>query len=170
MERWLQIDEFPVYSVSDQGRVRNDYTGRIMTLLTNDAGVVVVYLVRDGKQSSRGVAKLVATHFLPHNTNDIFDTPMHLDGDRTNNAAENLIWRPRWYAFKYHQQFDRYRRPYVDCPIIETQTGTIFANSWEATVTLGILETDIAHSFHAYQGRGETIPAHPTIYCFRRLD
>lgn len=170
MESWLQINGFDIYSVSSLGRIRNDRTRRIMVPGKNAAGVATIYLVRDGKQYTRGIARLVAKHFLPHNTDDIFDTPMHLDGDRANNAADNLIWRPRWYAAKYLQQFEQYRRPYVDCPLIETQTGQTFENSWEAAKHFGLLERDIAHSFHVYHGRGEIEPAWPTLYCFRRLD
>lgn len=167
MERWLKIQEFPRYSISDQGRVRNDDNDRLMTLLVNHSGVVSVYLVRDGRQYNRGVAKLVATHFLPHST-DIANTPMHLDGDRTNNAADNLIWRPRWYATKYLHQFERHRVPFVGVPIVEEETGLIFKNSWDATTYFGILEADIAHSFHAYEGRGEIVRALPTNYRFRK--
>ena len=29
-EKWLVIEEFPVYEVSDMGRVRNTKTGRIL--------------------------------------------------------------------------------------------------------------------------------------------
>jgi len=169
MERWLQIQEFPRYSVSDQGRVRNEDTGRIMTPVSNGAGVMAVYLTQDGRQYARGVAKLVATHFLPHTT-DAAGTPLHRDGDRTNNSAENLLMRPRWYVFKYLQQFERYRPPFVDLPIIETETGIIFPNSWEATKHFGILETEIAHSYHAYHGRGERVRAIPTFYYFRRYE
>jgi hypothetical protein len=142
MEHWLSIDEFPRYSVSDQGRVRNDDTGRILATTINQAGVVMVGLTRDGRQYKRGVAKLVADRWLPHHgSDDIFTVPMHLDGP-----------------------------PFVNCPIIETQTGAIFENSWEATITYGVLETHVAQSFHAFQGAGEIQPAWPLMYTFRRYD
>lgn len=167
-ERWLQIQEFPRYSISSKGRVRNDDTGRIMSMVTNGAGVLAVYLVRDGRQYSRGVARLVANHFLPHNTNELFDTPLHLDGDRLNNDVENLVWRPRWYATAYLRQFEEYRVPFVNRPMIETTTGLIFDNSWEAAKHFGLLETKVAKSYHLYQGGDETEAAWPTFYCFRR--
>lgn len=170
MERWLQIREFPRYSISDQGRARHDESDRIMAVMKNKGGVALVFLSRDGRQYSRGLARLVAEHFLPHNTNEQFDTPLHLDGDRMNNAVKNLVWRPRWYAFKYQQQFEEYRPPFVDCPLIETTTQMVFANSWDATTFLGVLERDIAKSFHKYQGGGEIEPAWPTAYYFRRYD
>lgn len=166
MEKWRQIRDFPRYSVSDQGRIRNDDTDRIMALVQNGSGVVMAFLVREGRQYARGVAKLVATHFLPDG-NHLATTPVHRDGDRTNNFVENFVLRPRWYAYKYQQQFERDRRPFVDHSIIETETGQVFANSWEAAVHFGVLETEVAHSYHAYEGRGERVRALPTYYYFR---
>ena len=169
MERWLQIDEFPRYQVSDQGRIMNIDTERIMSMVQNAAGVLAVYLVRDGKQYSRGVAKLVASHFLPHTT-DMQSAPMHLNGDRMDNRAENLIWRPRWYAIKYLRQFEEYRPPYVPVPIQEMETGEIFPNSFEAMQRFGLLEYEIAKSFHMYEGNGELYRASPTNLHFRRAE
>lgn len=166
MERWLKVDEFPKYSVSDQGRVRNDETERIMTMMRNTAGVLMTFLVRDGKQYSRGVAKLVATHFLPH-ASGLNNTPMHLDGDRTHNAAHNLIWRPRWYVTKYQQQFEEYRTPFVNRDIVEMETGQEFLNSWDAATHFGLLESQIAKSYHLYESTGEIYRASPTNLHFR---
>ncbi len=170
MERWLQIQEFPDYSVSNLGRIRKDSTDRIMALAPNNAGVLTAYLVRNGRQYARGVARLVAQHFLPRDVNVLFSTPMHLDGDRTNNAVDNLMWRPRWYALKYVRQFEEFRPPYVDRPLIEMETGLVFANSWEATKHFGLLEGEIARSYHAYHGRGEILRAWPSYYRFQRYD
>jgi hypothetical protein len=161
MERWLQIDEFPGYSVSDQGRVRNDLTDRIMVMVRNRAGVLMVGLFKDGVQYKRGVAKLVAERFLPHNTLETFNTPMHLDGDRTNCAASNLVWRPRWYVQKYQQQFETYRQPYVEHKVQEVGSGVIYVNSWEAAITNGLREFEVAKSVY------ENTTAWPTYQTFR---
>lgn len=161
MERWLEIDEFPGYSISSQGRVRNDVTGRIMVMVRNKGGVLMVGLVLDGKQYKRGIAKLVADRFLPHNTLDTFDTPMHLDGDRSNCAVNNLVWRPRWYVNKYQQQFEHYRQPYVDAKIYDVATGDLYSNSWEAAITNGLREYEVAKSVY------ELTKAWPTYQSFR---
>lgn len=146
MERWLPIDEFPGYSVSDQGRVRNDDTQRIMALVTNRGGVLMVGLFRAGVQYKRAVGKLVADRFLPHNTLETFDTPTHLNGDRLDCSVKNLVWRPRWYANKYHQQFETYRQPYVSVKIVDEATGYIYENSWEAAIANGLREYEVAKS------------------------
>jgi hypothetical protein len=161
MERWLEIFEFPGYSISDQGRVRNDITGRIMVMVRNQAGVLMVGLVRDGVQYKRAIAKLVADRFLPHNTLETFDTPMHLDGDRDNCSVRNLVWRPRWYVLKYQQQFETYRQPYIDRKIIDQATGDIYANSWEAAIANGLREFEVAKSVY------EEAKAWPTYQQFR---
>lgn len=164
MERWLGIDEFPGYSVSNVGHVRNDETGRVLAMMVNQAGVLNVGLVKDGRQYKRGVARLVADRFLPHNTNDAFDTPMHRDGDRTNCAVDNLVWRPRWYAAKYLQQFEQYREPYTPHPLLEITTGMLFENSWEAAKHFGLREYEVAKSHH------ENVPAWPTFHRFKIQD
>lgn len=144
MERWIEIYDFPGYSVSDYGRVRNDYSGRIMTMLRNQAKVIHVGLVRDGRQYKRSLAKLVANVFLPRNTLDHFTTPIHLDGDPENNHYTNLAWRPRQFADHYHRQYNKW--PLVGRPIRDVETGERFNDSWEACMKYGLLDKDVLRS------------------------
>jgi hypothetical protein len=146
-ESWAEIEEFPGYSVSDKGRVRNDVSGRILVLTENQYGLVKVGLSKEGKQHARSVALLVAQHHLekpPDNT--VFDTPINLDGDRHNNRAENLMWRPRWFAVKYHQQFGPDARTGYKTPIQVLSTGEIYPNSMAAAMRYGILAEDTVKS------------------------
>jgi NUMOD4 motif-containing protein len=110
LDKWREIPEFPGYSVSTDGLVRNDGSGRIL-VQTETARGVYVGLSRGSEQFKRMVARLVANAFLEFPANpyhrQTFDTPINRDGDRTNNHIDNLLWRPRWFAVKYHQQFDR---------------------------------------------------------------
>src|SRR5215213_4286201 len=117
MERWVPIADFPGYSVSDYGRVRNDYSGRIMAMVRNQAKVIHVGLVREGRQYKRSLARLVALVYLPRNTLDHFTTPIHLDGDPENNHYANLAWRPRDFADAYHRQYKH--GPLISRPIRE---------------------------------------------------
>lgn len=142
MMEWARIDEFPGYSVSDIGEVRNDRTGRYLSLTTNQAGIVQVGLVKGGSQYKRSVAVLVAKAFLDPPMHPRFNTPINLDGDRSNNRADNLMWRPRWFAVKYHKQFDKPRQG-LRQPIREKRTGEIFPTSWEAAIKYGLLDRDI---------------------------
>lgn len=142
MEEWRVIDGFPGYSVSSLGRVRNDDTGRIMALSRNQVGVIQVGLMKGYSQYKRSVTVLVAKAFLPHSETLTFDTSIHLDGDKENNRVENLMWRPRWFAVKYHQQFHNDERGFL-VPIQEIHTNEWFPTSWEAAVKYGLLDKEI---------------------------
>jgi hypothetical protein len=141
-ELWMKIPGFERYSVSDAGRVRNDNTGRIMVIRRTGHGVYYVGLQEDatGLQRNRSLALLVATAFVPNEQG--FTTPIHLDGYRSNNRAINLLWRPGWFAKKYHAQFNR---PYPDLSnsIICRDTHEVMENMWAACIKYGLLESDL---------------------------
>lgn len=168
MERWREIESFPDYSVSDYGRVRNDHSGHIMALLRNQHGVIHVGLSRDRTQHKRSVAVLVAMAFLPMPEDLTFDTPINLDGDRSNNRSDNLVWRPRWFAVKYFRQFRDtttwYRNRNYDHPIEEIDKGITFSSSWDAAITYGLLVREVYLS----SIKGSSV--WPTNQRFRRLD
>lgn len=163
MERWKKIHEFPRYSVSDHGRIRNDVSGHIMTETENQYGVVCVGLMADGKQYHRSVPKLVAQAFVPHPRGP-FDTPINLDGDRHNNHVNNIAWRPRWFAVLYNRQFrERYHNP-INVPIIMVdQRGneTFHENSLEAAKCYGLLEKEVVL---AYLNSTVTWPTHHRVF------
>lgn len=159
---WRRIHSFPAYSVSETGLVRNDETGRQLTRLVNQSGVVNVGLTKNRTQYKRAVALLVAKAFLAVVLQDTFDTPINLNGDRFDNRVGNLAMRPRWFATKYFQQFhsdpnDFYR-------IEDLVTGEQFESTWDAAVKLGLLQSDIVISVHT------GMPVWPTNQIFRQLD
>lgn len=163
MDDWRYIEDFPGYSVSSTGRVRNDETGRLMALLQNQHGVVNVGLMRKGVQYKRSLALLVCLAYLPAPKLPNFDTPIHLDGDKSNNDVSNLMWRPRWFAIMYQQQFTNGRRGFSS-PVQELATGEIFQSSWEAAIKFGLLDREImtATLNRTYVG--------PTFQRFRVID
>lgn len=142
METWVRLHDFNRYSVSDMGRVRNDVTGRIMGVRRNKHGVYYVGLIHEdsGIQKTRSLASLVATEFVPNPQN--FTTPIHLDGQRGNNQADNLLWRPFWFATVYQAQF---LHPHLDLstPVINKDTKEWQPNIWTACITHGLLEKDL---------------------------
>lgn len=141
MEEWHKIPSFPDYSISSEGRVFSDRYDRLITPSLNSGGIQIVGLRRDKKLHKRSVAVLVAKAFLP-TLNPSFDTPINLDGNRSNNSMFNLMWRPRWFAIDYVHQFDHPPRGY-DVPIEDVETGEVFPNSWEAAIRHGLLEMEI---------------------------
>lgn len=142
IERWKRIKRFPEYSVSDHGRIRADRSGRILSLNENQSGLIQVGLMRDGLQYHRSVPLLVAKAFIRPPAGP-FDTPINLDGDRRNNHVKNLMWRPRWFAIKYNQQFRYPPENSILAPIEDLKTGEISRNSFECATRYGLLERDL---------------------------
>lgn len=145
-DEWVAVEEFPGYSVSPLGQVRKDSTGRVLHTRINQYGVPYVGLLKDHwDQRVRSLPKLVATAFIPQ-PNQIFDTPINLNGDRTDCRVENLAWRPRWYAVHYVNQFkERYDNP-INVPVRETETGEEFSDSLTAACRFGLLEREVVLS------------------------
>jgi hypothetical protein len=144
-EKWATIDFFSDYDVSDHGRIRTNKTGRILRMNVNQYGLVQVGLMHDGVQRHRSVPLLVAKAFLPQPAGP-YDTPINLDGDRYNNHVSNLLWRPRWFAIRYNQQF---RYPFenrIEYPVVDLKTGEISENSLECAKRYGLLEKDLVLS------------------------
>jgi hypothetical protein len=86
------------YQVSDAGRVRahpdpypmtrGSRPGRILFQSKDNRGYFQVYLYKDYKQHTVKVHRLVATEFLGERPDDM--TVNHIDGNKENNAVENL--------------------------------------------------------------------------------
>jgi hypothetical protein len=147
-DEWRPIQSFTDYIVSDDGYVRNEKTGRFMAQSTNQRGIVVVGLTKELKQYTRAIAPIVGLAFLEPRPNDYFNSVINLDGDRFNNNASNLVWRPLWFVRKYFQQFQEPEHTNY-YPIEETKTGERFYNPWAAAVKYGLLRSDIVLAIRA---------------------
>lgn len=146
-ERWVEIFDFPGYSVSDRGRVINDRTGFCITPTAKPTGYYMVGLMKNGVQRKRSLPLLVACAFLPRPMKDNFDTPIHLDGDRGNSYYANLMWRPLWFSRKYMRQFndDHHTHP---SPIEDVETGEVYDSSMHAAMVNGLLDDELCLSMH----------------------
>lgn len=149
-EEWVLIREFPNYVVSNQGRVMNEATRRVLRDSVTEHGVVKVGLVRGGRQYTRSVKLLVAEAFVEGET-DHFDTPIHLDNDQSNNRATNLVWRPRWFAWKYARQFEDCGDYQLGGLYLCTQTGEHYETIYEIGTKYGLLFNDVLH--HIWFGK-----------------
>lgn len=142
---WVKVEGFPKYSVNPLGQVRKDSNQRPIRPRVNKEGVAYVGFMKGARQHIRSLPRLVALTFLSP-PNAIFDTPINLDGDRTNCRTDNLMWRPRWYAVRYVNQFDDpYENP-IDLPIRAVETGETFPNSLAAACRYGLLEYEVVQS------------------------
>lgn len=142
-ELWHELSDFPGYAVSDLGRVRNVDFDRFKVPSQNQAGVMHVMLSRSLRQYRRAVAGLVADAFLDSPPREDFNTIIHLDGDRTNCAALNLMWRPRWFTIQYHRQFQPGAKRGFREPVKELTTGEEFETSWDAAIKYGLIDHEI---------------------------
>ena len=137
MEVWVPIEGFPKHSVSTYEH--------IIQPRFNQYGGVYVGLMQQGVQVNRSLPLLVALHFLERGL-DSFDTPINLNGNRADCRAENLMWRPRWFARKYNKQF---KEPYpypIDEWVRCVESGERFENSFVAATRYGLLESEVVQS------------------------
>jgi hypothetical protein len=166
IDNWQPIRDFPGYSVNPLGQVRRDSSGRILAPRFNQYGVPYVGLMREWEQCARSLPRLVAQTFLPQ-PNDIFDTPIQIDGDRSNCRVDNLMWRPRWYAVLYNRQFDgnRYSHP-IDVPlrVVNNDYDETYPNSLAAACSFGLLEREVVLSVL------NRTPAWPTYQYFELVE
>ena len=141
MENWKSIEGFSGYSVSDLGRARNDDTGRILSVLKNQYENRYVGLTRDGIQCRKSLPLLVANTFVGHPQPN-FRSIIHRDTNKENNRADNLLWRPQWFAVKYWNQA-RKGKIGSDVPVLEKKHQELYPNTWEASLAFGLLEVDL---------------------------
>ena len=92
MERWKPINDWEdKYAVSDTGKVKNIISGKMLPQYDNGVGYKKVHLWRDGVGEKKSyVHRLVAEAFIPcaGGRNEV----NHKDGNRSNNAIDNLEW------------------------------------------------------------------------------
>lgn len=141
-ESYKVIPEFPDYMISSFGRVYNHKYNRWMDRSPIQSGELTVGLTKDGVQHRRSVKVLVANAFVP-GRDDLFDTPVLLDQNPTNLHADNIVWRPRSFAWKYSQQFDDPPPWAYQGPVMDLNTRVHYENLIEAAMSLGLLIADI---------------------------
>ena len=91
MENWRKIEDYPNYSISDKGRVRNDHLNRILNMSKNPvSGYMNVHLRNERGTNTERVHRLVAKAFIPNPENK--PTVNHIDSNRANNNLSNLEW------------------------------------------------------------------------------
>lgn len=141
IEQWKPIDEFPLYSVSNYGRIRNNATEKILLGGYDKDGYRQVTLSYNGKQYNRRICRLVAIAFIPNPEN--LPQVNHKDENKKNDYAYNLEWCTAQYNNNYGHRVSKTRRK-VQC----VETGHIYDG-----VRVVEKETGIAHSNISYACR-----------------
>lgn len=114
------IKDYPNYSVSRLGNVRNDKTGRILKPgITR--GYLRVCLCKNGEHKNYRVHRLVAEAFIPNPLG--LPQVNHIDENKLNNRAENL----EWCTIQYNQEYSNAKQ------VVQYDlNGNLIAN-WKST-------------------------------------
>lgn len=146
-EVWKPIPGFPNYQISNLGRIYNQSQDMIMSSAPNNFGNHKISLYGiDGKRYTRSVAYFVAKAFVRPPTG-LCTQVVVLDGDFNNLAAENLAWRPNWFAWRYTHQLKVHQPIYHrNLPVMNVRSGTVYGNVVEAGIAEGLLFDDIWRS------------------------
>jgi hypothetical protein len=101
-EEWRDIDDFPGYQVSSEGRVRSlprevacfyatkQVPDKILTPQINRDGYYQVGIYKDGIQKKPYIHRLVGVAFISNPDNK--PTVDHINRIRTDNSVSNLRW------------------------------------------------------------------------------
>lgn len=164
-EVWLVCDEFPDYSLSSFGRVANTKHSRIIKPIITKEGTVKVKLYLDGVQHTKSLKVLLGNAFISGRTNT-FNTIINLDGNLENNNITNLIWRPRWFAWKYRRQLENvdHYTSLVRGLIFDRKTNLVYDGIVNAGLTNGLLFSEILLSLH------DQTPVFPTWQVFGEVE
>ena len=166
MQEWASLETlgFPGYELSNDGLVRNERTERILKTSANQEGIVRVGLMKreEGRQVTVSLIRLVARMFVKGRSAS-FDTPIQLNGVRSDCNAENLMWRPRWFAVEYFRQFDENAEPLMKTKIYDVEISKRYDDTRVAASENGLLEKDIMKS--VVNGS----PCFPTWQIFARV-
>lgn len=109
IEDWKDIPGYEgLYVVSNNGRVMNVRSGRVLRGIVNNLGYIMVGLSKSGKVKMISVHRLVAEAFIknPDNLREV----NHKDEDKSNNNVDNLEWCDRKYNVNYGSRMDKVRK------------------------------------------------------------
>lgn len=143
----VEIPGFETYGVSNLGEVYNLITERMLVQHENQYGDMSVVLRAGNEQHRRSVKVLVADAFVPGKSAR-FNTPVIINGDKKDLRADNICWRPRWFAWSYSHQFKEPKGWFFDKKVREIVTGIEYDNVLIASMASCVLCDDILLSIY----------------------
>lgn len=139
MEKWVDAIDYPMYEVSDCGRIRNKKTGRILKSYIDKHGYPRLTLRKNKVQYPVKVHRVEATSFYGrHEGMDV----NHIDGDKTNNNLSNLEFCTRKENIR-HAFVNGLKSPSREMPIMVVETGKTFRSIRECSRSEGYDESAI---------------------------
>ena len=144
-EIWKNVDGFPGYQVSSEGRVKcfRDFHGIITDefrllkpLLNKDDYYYVDVYTESGKQVHKRIHRLVADAFLGSQPNLVVN---HIDGNKHNNDISNL----EWVTPEENSRLAAEAGLYKTRPVKIVETGEKFASIKECAKALNVHPSNI---------------------------
>ena len=90
IEVFIPICNYPNYSISNAGNIKNLKTNRILKPGVNNGYLCVSLCKKDCKPKNHLIHRLIAQHFIP-NENEL-DCVDHINSNRLDNRIVNLRW------------------------------------------------------------------------------
>lgn len=105
-EVWKQIEGFERYFISNKGRIKSTIgKEKILKQEITERGYHQIVLRKDNKSYHRRVHRLVALAFIE--TDDKTKEVHHIDRNRSNNKADNLLWVSKEEHNKIHNELNK---------------------------------------------------------------
>ena len=147
MEIFRVIKEYPMYSVSTEGRIMKNATRKIMKPSKMRNGYMQINLfTKDGRRKKELVHRLVAITFIPNEHN--LPAVNHIDRIRDNNRVSNLEW------VTHKENVAKSSAP-KKIRVIDSQSGIVteFNSIREACNQLSLIESNVSACLHNYRQR-----------------
>lgn len=101
------IEGFSNYTITPEGVIVNISRARALRPYFISGRPAVGIVGDDGRQRTLGLARLVASHFIPKPEDlDQYYDVVHKDDDMTNVHPANLQWVPRWKRHANPNNYD----------------------------------------------------------------
>lgn len=141
---WNYIPDLPDYIIFENGTILKESSQRTLAIRQNQQGINMVDLSHEGAKRTYAVDRLVCKTFWGPPPEDELQSysPCHIDGDRSNDNASNLMWQPRWWTTEWHRMHKR-GTPLEVNDIHNLQTGEVYHDTKEAAIANRMLEREI---------------------------
>lgn len=143
MARWKTINGFEDYEISDDGRVRNGTTGRVLRTTYRNMRGETVGLRKNGRTYFKLIHRLVAEAFIEESDRD-GSLVTHKDNDINNNVVDNLEYSTRSRIIKRSYDEGRKVPRNKGRRILVVETGKIYNSIAECSRDIGLSKSSIS--------------------------
>ena len=151
-ETWDYADKVPVkgklfdfntetnqdYIFSSKGRIFNLRTGKIIGTGKSKKYNYFSFKLKNGESKNMGVHRPIAYTFCNNNNHSLDDTVNHIDGDPTNNSADNLEMISHAQNIRHACEIGLRKI----CPVVQLTKDNEFVKEYDSIVSAS-KETDI---------------------------